>query len=484
VSYPARILVVGNGGRECALANALLLSPRVEALYIAPPNWGIVDPRVLHEADAPSRVSALELPVSDNAGIVAAAQEHRIDLVIIGPEAPLVAGLADELRNAGIPCVGPGRAAAQLEGSKRYAKQFMARHGLPTAAHREFHDAAALLAYVADCPLPVVLKADGLAAGKGVAVCPTREAAQAAAQALMVERVHGDSGAAVVVEECLTGPEISFICLVAGGRAEVLPPGSDYKRLRDGDQGPNTGGMGNICPTPHCDDDTLVEFVRDILAPTVRGLAADGLDYRGFLFVGTMQTPQGLKVIEYNVRFGDPEAEVMLPLCDCDWPAVLAGVAAGELPRADLAPGGFTDHPGQHGPIRLRDGACVAVMLASAGYPEAKAPPARIDGLERVFAQGLLTPPPRADGQGWDPPAVQVCFAGVSVGAELARPGTVAVWGPRAEQAPPLLATGGRVLCISARAADLSLARRLAYEVAGNIHFEGMQLRTDIGKLR
>jgi phosphoribosylamine-glycine ligase len=227
----------------------------------------------------------------------------------------------------------------------------------------------------------------------------------------------------------------------------------------------------------------LVEFVRDILAPTVRGLKADGLDYRGFLFVGTMLTPRGLRVVEYNVRFGDPEAEVMLPLCDADWPAVLAKVAAGELPRADFSPGGHTDDPGTAGPIRLRDGACVAVVLASAGYPERKADPALIEGLDRVHAQGLLTPQPRTDGQpGWDPPAVQICFAGVSThlatrDVEDRSPALLTF-------SKPYLATGGRVLCISARGADLSLARRLAYEVAGNLHFAGMQLRTDIGKLR
>jgi phosphoribosylamine--glycine ligase len=481
MGYPTTILVVGNGGREAALAQAILLSPRVERLLITPPNWGLLDPQAL--AGGASRVTVLDIPLADSAGIAAAAQAHAAELVVVGPEAPLVAGLASELRQAGIAVMGPGREAAQLEGSKTFAKRFMQRHGIPTAKHNAFTELGALQRHVAECVLPVVLKADGLAAGKGVFVCYTRDEAAAAAERLMLDRAYGESGSTVVVEEFLTGPEISFVCLVADGRAEVLPPSSDYKRLLDDDQGPNTGGMGNICPTPHCDDDTLVEFVRDILAPTVRGLEAEGIDYRGFLFVGTMKTDRGLMVLEYNVRMGDPEAEVMLPLCDCDWPAVLAAVADGRLPDADFAPDGWTGEPGEFGPVKLRDAACVAVMLASAGYPASQSAPAVLEGLDRVHAQGLLTPRPRADGNGWDPPAVQLCFAGVSAGPG----GTASVASGAAAGSPypaGLLAAGGRVLCISALGEDLSLARRLAYEVAGNIHFEGMQFRTDIGRLR
>jgi phosphoribosylamine--glycine ligase len=264
---------------------------------------------------------------------------------------------------------------------------------------------------------------------------------------MLGEREFG--GDTVVVEERLSGPEISFTCLIAGGRAEVLPPSSDYKRLRDGDQGTNTGGMGNICPTPYATDEVVVDFSRNILAPFMRGLREEEIDYRGFLFVGTMVTEQGLKVIEFNVRLGDPEAAVVLPLCEADWPQLFAQVAAGELPQ----------HDAKDSVIEVRDEACVAVAIASANYPYGKSEPAVIEGLDRVEGRGLL----RAEASHGN---VQVLFAGV----DRAEDGT-------------LLATGGRCLTISARAANLSLARRLAYEVVGNIRFDGMQFRSDIGKL-
>ena len=458
--YPRRILIVGNGGRENAIGNALLLSEKLEGLWITPANWGLVD----HIASG--RVHTLDVKVSEHAAILSAAQAIQAELVVIGPEDPLCGGLADLLRTAGIPTVGPGAETAQLEGSKLFAKEFMQRHGIPTAAFAEFTELAALLEYIDSGEGPLVLKADGLAAGKGVIVCANRAEARSAAHIMMDEQRFGAAAQRVLAEECLLGREISFSVLISGGKAEVLPASSDYKRLEDEDRGPNTGGMGNICPTPWATEDVIVEFARDILGPFMRGLKADGLDYRGFLFVGTMITGQGLKVIEFNVRFGDPEAEVVLPLCEADWPLLLAQMAAGELPQDSVS---------------LRDGACLAVVLASGNYPHAKSKPAPISGLERLQAQGLLRCRTQ-DGQSL-PATVSVYFAGVGRHDESDQSAGYANYFDSLESTN-YLATGGRVLALSAYGSDLSEARRLAYEAAGNLHFEGAQFRTDIGKLR
>jgi phosphoribosylamine--glycine ligase len=480
-SYPKTVLIVGNGGRENALANALLTSPQLERLYITPANWGLMDPYARGDGQ---RAYCLDIDAMDSAGIVAACKEYGIELVVIGPEAPLVAGLADTLRAAAIPVLGPGQEAARLEGSKSYSKAFMQRHGIPTAKGREFSgvlkDPTPLNAYVMEINAPCVIKCDGLAAGKGVIVC------DGAAEALLaVTRIaggeFGEAGDTVLIEERLSGPEISFTCLVAGGRAEVLPPSSDYKRLRDGDEGPNTGGMGNICPTPYASDEVVTEFARDILRPTIKGMVQEGLDYRGFLFVGTMLTDQGLKVIEYNVRFGDPEAAVVLPLCKADWPALFAAMAAGELPG------------GPHGgsAIQMLEGACVAVVLASEAYPQGKTPAREIEGLARlagrseIAPQGLLWPradPVGSDGDGgpWGQGDLQLMFAGVSRAGGGGYPLPCRNFDET--DGSGYLASGGRCLTISARASNLSLARRLAYEVLGNLRFEGMQYRSDIGK--
>lgn len=455
MSYPKRILVVGNGGRENAIGNALLLSEELQGLWITPANWGLVD----HKRSG--RVHTLDVKATDLGGIVAAAGEIGADLVVIGPEDPLCRGLADRLREAGFAVVGPGSEAARLEGSKLFAKRFMQRHGIPTAAFSEFSELQPLLDHIDGGEGPLVLKADGLAAGKGVIVCADRDEAREAAKVLMEEKRFGEAGSTVLVEECLVGREISFTVLISGGRAEVLPPSSDYKRLEDDDRGPNTGGMGNICPTPWATDEVIVEFSRDILRPFMAGLRADGLDYRGFLFVGTMITDEGLKVIEFNVRFGDPEAEVVLPLCEADWPMVLASMAAGELPE---------------GVVSLRGGACLAVVMASGNYPYGKSEPARISGIERLHGQGLL----QASGEGRDfrQPDIWLHFAGVS------REGSGEPLNHYEDTESSFLATGGRVLALSAYGSDLSEARRRAYEAVGNLHFDGMKFRTDIGKLR
>ena len=467
MEYPRRIMVVGNGGRECALSNALLLSPEVERLYITPANWGVLDPRA--SAGTASRVTTLDIKANDTDGLTAAAGELDIDLVVIGPEDPLVNGLADELRSGGRLVVGPGRDAARLEGSKLYAKEFMARHGIPTAGYVQFDDAAGLLAHCAAVKGPVVLKADGLAAGKGVVICPDAGTAEAAARRMMVDREFGGAGDRVVVEDCLSGPEISWTVLVSGGRAELLGVSTDYKPLKDGNTGPNTGGMGNICPTPFATEAITAEFMQHIMRPFMDGLKADGLDYRGFLFVGTMLTADGLKVLEFNVRLGDPEAQVVLPINDADWPALFAGVAAGRWETL---------------PAMRPNTACVAVVAASANYPYGKSEPAVIDGLDRVQRRGLLDFGLNAAGRP-APPPVSIYFAGV--GREL-RESAAETEGYRNYHADldraDYLATGGRVLAVSALGRDLREARRVAYEVVGNLRFAGMQFRLDIGRMR
>ena len=465
MEYPRRIMIVGNGGRECALGNALLLSPRLEELYITPANWGLVDP--LAGERNPSRVRVLGIKALDIPALVAACAEYSIDLVVVGPEDPLCAGLADALREAGVPVVGPGREAARLEGSKTFAKEFMDRHGLPTAGYRRFTAADELTAYCESLTAPVVLKADGLAAGKGVIICRDSAEATAAARRLMVDREFGGAGDSVVAEEFLTGPEISWTVLVSGGRAELLGASTDYKPLLDGNEGPNTGGMGNICPTPHATPEVTAEFKQRILRPFMDGLKADGLDYRGFLFVGTMLTEAGLKVLEFNVRLGDPEAEVVLPVNDADWPALFAGVAAGQWEALPMP------RPGA---------ACVAVVAASANYPYGKSDPAVIQGFDRIQARGLLDHGFAADGAPAVPP-VTIYFAGV--GRNPAEPGPTDEYRNyyHAPAGVEYLATGGRVLAVSALGRELSEARRVSYEVLGNLVFEGMKYRLDIGKL-
>ena len=481
------VMVIGNGGRECALACAILEDPSVERLVITPPNWGVVDP-----CRGGERVSVLNIAADDRAAIVAAAKEQHAGLVVIGPEAPLCAGLADDLRSAGVMVVGPGRDAARLEGSKAYAKEFMRRHGMPTADFALFDDIHELERFIAAREGPLVLKADGLAAGKGVIVCEDRAQAQAAARRMLTEREFGESGSVVVAEQRLFGREISFTCLIAGSRGALIAESTDYKRLRDNDAGPNTGGMGNICPTPYVTVEVREEFQRRVFRPFLDGLAADGLDYRGFLFIGAMLTERGLEVLEFNVRLGDPEAQVVLPMLDAPWSDVLTALAAGELPPGDLP---------------RRDGACVAVVLASGNYPYSKSAPAVIEGIERIAARGLLMPAASTDGRSRPQPApVRLYFSGVSReetygGPERdEQPGSAAGAGASgsvepmsrqehyanyfAAQGVRYFATGGRVLCVSALGRDLSDARQLAYEVVGNLRFDAVQFRSDIGKMR
>ncbi|MDI3280840.1 MAG: phosphoribosylamine--glycine ligase, partial [Bacillota bacterium] len=338
-----RVLVVGGGGREHALVRSLSASPQVEALYAAPGNAGMAEV-----------ATCLPVRADDVEGLAALVERERIDLTVVGPEVPLVAGLADRLRQQGRAVFGPTAAAAAIEGSKALAKEFMSRHHIPTASYRTFQDPAAAREYAERAPLPLVVKADGLAAGKGVTVATTREEARHALRAAMEERIFGEAGARVVIEEFLPGREVSVFAVSDGERYLLLPAARDHKRALDGDQGPNTGGMGAYAPVPDLDAAALERIEREIIAPTLQGLAAEGRPFVGVLYAGLMLTPEGPKVVEFNCRLGDPETQVVLPLLVGDTAELFWRAATGQL-------AGYQ--------VRWSTGFAVTVVLASGGYP-------------------------------------------------------------------------------------------------------------------
>jgi phosphoribosylamine--glycine ligase len=413
------VLVVGSGGREHALVWALGRSPSVSELWAAPGNPGIG-----------TLATLVDLPVTDVDGIAAWAEARGIGLVVVGPEAPLALGLTDRLQERGVPVFGATRAAAELEWSKAFAKEFMRRHAIPTAAYAVFDEPAAAIAYARNAGFPVVIKADGLAAGKGVLICQTPDEAEAAIRAMLVARDFGEAGVRVVIEEFLDGEELSVIALVDGERIAVLPPARDYKRLRDGDAGPNTGGMGSYAPVLGLDPG-LLDLVREtILQPAVDGLRAEGRPYRGALYAGLMLTRKGPRVLEFNSRFGDPETQVIMPLLDVDLAALLLDCSEGKLEPESLA---------------VRDGAAACVVLAAAGYPEQPRAGDPIAGFEEATNRGAL-----------------VFHAGTKFAAG------------------DVVTSGGRVLSVVATGADQAEAAARAYHAAEAIAFDGMQLRRDI----
>ena len=411
-------LVVGSGAREHALAWKLSRSPLVTRLYCAPGNAGTA-----------AIAENVPLAATDVAGLAAWAEAHRIDLTVVGPEDALVAGLADALAARGLTVFGPSAAGARIEGSKSWAKELMARMRIPTARTAAFDDADAARAYVRSQPAPLVVKADGLAAGKGVLMCPTTDDALAAIAECMERGTFGAAGRRIVVEECLTGPEVSLLALVDGERAVPLIPACDYKRVFDGDGGPNTGGMGSYAPPRFVSPDLHAEIVRTIVEPTVRGFREAGIDYRGILYVGLMLTPAGPKVLEYNARFGDPETQAVLPLLDSDLVEVALATANGRLDPAL---------------VRWKPGAACGVVLASGGYPGRYEVGKVIAGLDR------LDP---------DVPAFHA--------------GTKRVDGR-------LVTAGGRVLTVVATGRDMAEARARAYDNVARVSFEGMHYRRDI----
>jgi phosphoribosylamine--glycine ligase len=418
-----KVLVIGGGGREHALVWALGRSPRVHTLRCAPGNAGTA-----------ALAENVAIPAGDVDSLVDHAATERYDLVVVGPEAPLVAGLADRLMDLNIPVFGPSAAASRMEGSKVFSKEFMARHRIPTAAFRVFRDETEAREYLlaADTVYPLVVKADGLAAGKGVILADTPEVAVQAATGMLTGRDFGDAGRAVVVEEMLQGIEASFFVLADGINVVELATCQDYKRALDGDRGLNTGGMGTYSPSAFLDDATRRTILDSIVTPTIRGLQSERCPYRGVLFIGVMLTEDGPKVLEYNCRFGDPETQVLLPRLDGDWFDLLLASATGRL---------------DHVSVSWLDQAAVCVVMAAGGYPGSYGKGERITGLDEADKQ---------DG-------IMVFHAGTRLGPD----GTVCT-------------SGGRVLGVTALGNDLPEARTKAYTAAAVITWDGEQHRTDI----
>ncbi|MFZ1105905.1 MAG: phosphoribosylamine--glycine ligase [Hyphomicrobiaceae bacterium] len=412
------VLLIGSGGREHALAWAILASPLLTRLTCAPGNAGIAE-----------IADCVALDVADHVAVVRFCRENGIELVVVGPEVPLVAGLADDLAAARIKVFGPSKAAAQLEGSKGFTKDFCAEHGIPTAAYARFDERTAALAYLERQPLPIVVKADGLAAGKGVTVAETREAAMAAVETCFSGAL-GSGG--VVIEECLVGEEASFFALVDGSHALPLASAQDHKRAFDGDRGPNTGGMGAYSPAPAVTPEIARRTMDEIIWPTVKGMAARGTPYKGVLYAGLMLTESGPKLIEYNVRFGDPETQALVLRLKSDLLSALLATADGVLKTFD---------------VRWYDDASIAVVMAANGYPADYLKGSEIRGLDAAQAVE---------------------------GVEVFHAGT-------ARDGGRLIAAGGRVLNIAARGRTLAEARERAYAAVGKIDWPGGFCRSDIG---
>lgn len=418
-----RVLVIGNGGREHALAWKIGQSPRVTQLWVAPGNGGTA--HLLKCENVP-------VAAGDLAALRDFAVQNRVDLTVVGPEAPLVEGAVDLFREAGLAVFGPSRAAAQMEGSKAFSKAFMLRHAIPTAQAATFDDFDEATRYLRGFDGAPVIKASGLAAGKGVILPNTRAEAAAVLQTMLLEGQFGEAGKTVLIEEKLKGPELSVLAFCDGKTARLMPAAQDHKRLMDDDLGPNTGGMGAFAPSPLASPGLMAEIEATIVRPTLAGLAAEGMPYVGVLYAGLMLTEQGPKVLEYNCRFGDPETQVLLPLLAGDLVEVMLACVEGRLAEVELA---------------WRDEAAVTVVMAARGYPgepEAGVPITQIDAAE---ATGCL-----------------VFQAGTKWKDER------------------LLTNGGRVLAVTGVAASLPQAVRKAYAGVDRIHFNGAQYRKDIGR--
>ena len=413
-----KIMVVGGGGREHAIIRKLKENPQAETIFALPGNGGIA-------ADA----QCVPIAATDIEGIVRFAVETGIDYAVVAPDDPLVLGAVNRLEAEGIPCFGPRSEAAIIEGSKIFAKNLMKKYSIPTAACEVFDDLDAALAFVETAPLPAVIKADGLALGKGVIIAETRDEARDALRGMMLDRRFGKSGERVVIEEFLTGPEVSVLSFTDGETVVPMVSSMDHKRAGEGDTGPNTGGMGTIAPNPFYTPEIAERCRREIFLPTIRAMKAEGRTFKGCLYFGLMLTPQGPKVIEYNCRFGDPETQVVLPLLESDLLTVMQAVTRGELASV---------------PVRFAGGACCCVVMASAGYPTA---------YEKGFA---ITIPEAVR------PFVYVAGAALRDGQ--------------------LVTSGGRVLGVTGLGDDLRAAVRAAYERTAQISFENAVYRRDIGQ--
>lgn len=414
-----KILVVGGGGREHAVIKKLKENKSVSTIYALPGNGGIAKDAV-----------CVNIGAKDVENIVKFAVEEKIDYAVVTPDDPLVLGAADALEAAGIPCFGPKKNAAIIEGSKVFSKNLMKKYGIPTAAYEVFDKAEDALSYLESAPLPAVIKADGLALGKGVIIAETKEEAQNAIRSMMLDKVFGESGSKIVIEEFLSGPEVSVLSFTDGNTIVPMISSMDHKRAEDNDEGPNTGGMGTIAPNPFYTKAIAEECMKKIFLPTIRAMNAEGRTFKGCLYFGLMITKDGPKVIEYNCRFGDPEAQVVLPLLESDLLTVMRAVTYGKLAETE---------------VEFSNNAAACVVLASQGYP-------------KKYETGFEITVPESIEQ-------SVYYAGVKAGEN----GT-------------LLTAGGRVLNVTAVAPTLREAVDFAYEKAEQIRFENKYCRKDIGK--
>ncbi len=418
-----RILVIGSGGREHALVWKLSQSASVTDIFVAPGNGGTVF----------QNVTNCPVAVDDVPGLVRLARELSVDLVVPGPELPLTLGIVDAMNTAGIACFGPDKYCAQLEGSKAFAKAMMSRAGVPTASGAHFSNHAAACTYVHDHGAPLVIKADGLAAGKGVVVAQTNDEAFAALDAIMRDKVYGEAGSTVVIEEVLEGEEISFLCFCDGKRAVALPSAQDHKPIFDGDRGPNTGGMGAYTPAPLLPENRHAEIMKLVIEPILDVFANIGHPFKGMLYAGLMMTADGPKVLEYNTRFGDPECQPLLMRLETPLEVIMDACVHGTL---DAVPFAYTKE------------AALGVVLAAEGYPSDPEKGMKITGIEDADAM----------------PGVKVFHSGT----ERREDGSI-------------VAKGGRVLCVTALGADLATAQKNAYAALEKIHMDRGQYRKDIG---
>ena len=415
------VLIVGGGGREHAIAMRIAENPDVTKIYAAPGNGGIAELAEL-----------VPLAATDVEGIVKFAREHSVDYAVVAQDDPLCLGMVDALAAAGIPAFGPLKRAAVIEGSKIFAKNLMKKYGIPTARYETFGNYEAALRYVESAPsFPIVVKADGLALGKGVTICETPEEARDALTGMMKEDRFGASGRRVVIEEFLTGPEVSVLCFTDGKTLIPMASSMDHKRAMDGDLGPNTGGMGTVAPNPFYTEAVAERAMREIFLPTMRAMNAEGREFRGCLYFGLMITADGPKVIEYNCRFGDPETQVVLPLLEGDLLSIMRAVTDGRLSEAKVG---------------IRPGAACCVVLASGGYPVHYEKGYPISGIERAERESL------------------VYHAGTR------------------REGDRVVTSGGRVLGVTAWAPTLRGAVDGAYRAAEMIHFQGCMMRRDIGR--
>jgi len=417
------ILIIGSGGREHALAWRTLQSDKVATVYVAPGNAG---------TELEAGVENVPIDAEDIDGLLGFARKHQVGLTIIGPEAPLVAGIVDRFDAAGLPCFGPSAAAAQLEGSKVFAKDFMARHGIPTAAYGSFTDINEAIAFIHEHGAPIVVKADGLAAGKGVIIAQTVEEAETAVRDMLAGNAFGEAGHRVVVEEFLTGEEASFIVMADGENVLPLATSQDHKARDEGDLGPNTGGMGAYSPAPVINDELHQRAMETVIQPTIRGMAEQGMPFTGFLYAGLMISPDGeTKVLEFNVRFGDPETQPIMMRLQSDLAELCLAAVNGSLDQADVC---WDPRP------------ALGVVMAAGGYPGSYSKGQVISGLD-------------AANQG----ETRVFHAGTSVSNDQ------------------VVAVGGRVLCVCAMADNVKDAATAAYAGCDRIHWDGAFFRRDIG---